>query len=153
MNSNEQVMKYFPSVLNREESDQQWEKLQNHFFKYQYTYFAVDELAGENLIGFIGLKNQDYQYHYTPFVDIGWRLLPMYWGKGYATEGAKACLGYGFDHLKLTEIYAVAAKSNKNSIRVMEKIGMRKIDTFIHPLMASDHPLQPCECYIIKNLL
>ncbi|MEL6561723.1 MAG: GNAT family N-acetyltransferase [Bacteroidota bacterium] len=151
MNCDKNVMKHFPGKLSREESDQLLERLQNHFTTYQYTYFAVEELAGNNLIGFIGLKNQDYHYQFTPFVDIGWRLSPEFWGKGYATEGAKTCLDYAFHQLMLTEIYSVAVVRNKNSFRVMEKIGMRKIDTFIHPSMASDHPLQPCVCYKIEN--
>lgn len=151
MNSDEKVMKYFPGTLTREESDQLLERFQNHFFTYQYTYFAVEELTGSNLIGFIGLKSQDYQYRLTPFVDIGWRLSSQFWGKGYATEGARACLDYAFNHLKMTEIYSVAVISNKSSFRVMEKIGMKKIDTFIHPSIANDHPLQPCNCYKIEK--
>ncbi len=152
MNANPQVMQHFPNKLNQTESDELWQRLYDHYIDYGYTYFAVDELSSNQLIGFIGIKNQNYQYQYTPFVDIGWRLDPKFWGKGYATEGAKACLDFGFNTVKLNEIYAVAVNSNSNSFRVMEKIGMIKIDTFNHPAMKEDHPFQPCHCYKIKKL-
>lgn len=151
INSNPLVMEHFPDILNRTQSDELWQRLYNHFLEYSYTYFAVDELKSSQLIGFIGIKNQDYDYQYTPFIDIGWRLHPAFWGKGYATEGAKTCLNFGFNKIGLSEIYSVAVKSNINSFRVMENIGMEKIDTFNHPAMKPDHSLQPCNCYWIRK--
>ena len=69
------------------------------FAEYGFCYFAVDELSNYEFIGFIGLSHQDYDVEFTPFIDIGWRLDKNYWGKGFATEGAKRCLAYGFNHL------------------------------------------------------
>ena len=153
MNNNQQVMEHFPALLDKAASDELLYKLQHHFLSHGYTYFAVDELNSQKLIGFIGIKNQDYEYQHTPFIDIGWRLDPAFWGKGYATEGAKACLEFGFNTIGLDEIYSVAVHQNQNSFRVMEKLGMQKIDTIFHPAMDANHPLQPCHCYKIKKPL
>lgn len=151
MNSDPSVMEHFPAALSRRQSDDLWLRLKNHYQEYGYTYFAVDLLDSGEFIGFIGLKNQDYDYQYTPFVDIGWRILPAYWGKGYATEGAVACLNFAFEQLQLEKVFSVAVHGNLGSLRVMLKLGMRQIDEFIHPAFAADHPLQPCHCYCIEN--
>lgn len=58
-------------------------------------------------------------------IDLGYRFLPEYWGRGIATEAAQAILTYGFDQLKLRKIIAIAMRENKASIRVMEKAGMQ----------------------------
>jgi len=60
----------------------------------------------------------------TDEVEVGYRLLPAHWGRGYATEGTKALIGYGFERLGLERIIAIAYPQNKTSIRVMQKAGM-----------------------------
>ena len=149
MNSNPQVMAHFPDMLDRQQSDSLWQRLRDHHQAHGYTYFAADLLESQEFIGFIGLKNQDYEYRHTPFVDIGWRIMPDHWGSGYATEGAAACLTAAFEKLQLPKVFSVAVHGNTGSLRVMQKIGMQKIDEFIHPAFAADHPLQPCHCYCI----
>ena len=151
LNSDPRVMEQFPATLDREESKALWSNLKNHCDEHGYTYFAVDLLSTGEFIGLIGLKNQTYPYQYTPFVDVGWRVLPAYWGKGYATEGARACLEFAFDQLGIDKVYGVAAHSNVPSLCVMQKIGMEKIDEFVHPNMAPDDALQPCHCYLISR--
>lgn len=151
MNSDAEVMKHFPSTLNRAQSDELWYWLNKHFADFGYTYFAVDLLDRSEFIGFIGLKKQTYQYKHTPFIDIGWRLSSNHWGKGYATEGASACLEFAFKELQLSDIYGVAVHTNIGSLKVMQKLGMKKIDEFVHPLMAEGHHMQPCHCYHIRK--
>ena len=104
-------------------------------------------------IGFIGLSAQDYECEFTPFVDIGWRLAKHTWNKGYATEGAKRCLSYAHETLKLKEIYAVTPMLNKKSERIMQKIGMTKVGTFEHPLLLNDERLKMCVLYCKKSKL
>ena len=79
-------------------------------------------------IGWCGLK-----YHPdTKETDIGYRFLESTWGKGYATESAKACLDYGFKHFNLINIIGNAMKENTASINVFKKLGMTYLrDTYI----------------------
>ena len=144
LNSNESVMQYFPKTLSKEESEKFITKMQEQYLQNQYCYFATELIKSQELIGFIGLCKQTYDADFNPSVDIGWRILPNYWKQGYATEGAKACLNYGFNKLKLTKIVSVAPKINIPSIKVMQKIGMQKSKDFTHPLLDHNSNLQPC---------
>ena len=87
----------------------------------------------------IGLAYQKYETDFTPAIDIGWRLKRDAWGKGYATEGAKKCLEYGFDKLDIERIISVCTVANTKSMNVMNKIGMTKMGEFKHPELLS-HP-------------
>ena len=108
--------------------------------------FAVEVKNGAPFIGFIGLAIPKFTAHFTPCVEIGWRLAFEHWGNGYATEGAKAALQYGFEVLKLPEIVSFTAELNKRSQAVMQKIGMthNAADDFLHPhpSMPEGHPLK-----------
>lgn len=108
-----------------------------------YTLWAVELKETKEFIGFIGLNYTDWPAHFTPAVEVGWRLGSEYWGKGYATEGAKACLDYGFNKCGLREIVSFTVPANVRSIRVMEKIGLRRdMDgDFAHPKLTAGHPL------------
>jgi RimJ/RimL family protein N-acetyltransferase len=115
----------------------------NHQTKHVYTVWATDLKETGELIGFIGLYYVDWESHFSPAVEIMWRLGSGCWGKGYATEGAKAALEYGFTQCHLKEIVSFAAPANVRSIRVMEKIGLKhdvKGD-FAHPEFPLDHRL------------
>jgi ribosomal-protein-alanine N-acetyltransferase len=85
---------------------------------------------------------------FSPCIEIGWRLHKKIWNKGYATEGAKACLKYGYENLNLQDVYSFTSKNNKRSEHVMEKIGMIKIGEFYHPKIDRNHPL--CEHVLYK---
>jgi len=151
MNADPDVMEFFPKTLSHKSSLLLMEKLMKHYEEKQHTYFAVDILKTGECIGFIGLVKQEYDAPFTPCVDIGWRLAKAFWGKGYATEGARRCLDYGFEFLNLREIYAVATPINLPSIRVMEKIGMKKAGTFVHPKLTDNKRLRDCVYYVIDN--
>jgi RimJ/RimL family protein N-acetyltransferase len=94
--------------------------------------------------GFIGLSIPSFEAPFTPCVEIGWRLDPEHWNCGYATEGARAVLEYGFVSLQLDEIVSFTAPGNLRSRRVMEKIGMAHSpsDDFDHPALPEGHPLR-----------
>ena len=147
------VMEFFPSTLSRQQSDTLIDRFKQHFRDHGFSYFAVDRLDTDEFIGFIGIMHQNYPSHFTPCVDIGWRLKPSAWGYGFATEGAKACIRYGFDVLKLPEIYSVAPNSNLKSQGVMKKLGMHLHSTFEHPKLSDSDGLNPCVVYQIKNTL
>lgn len=152
MNSDEEVMEYFPKTLTKKESEKLFERLKLHYQNNRYTYFATEILANSQFIGFIGLAFQEYQTEYTPAVDIGWRLKKSAWGKGFATEGAKRCLEYGFKELNINEIISVCTTNNYKSENVMKKIGMTKLGFFKHPKLKKYPKYQACKCYSITKV-
>ena len=149
ISGNKEVMRFFPSTATAEQTKEFIEKLKTSFKEKGYCYFAVDELETGTFIGFIGFLYQEYESEFTPAIDIGWRLHPDSWGKGYATEGAKACLEYGKKVLKFKYIISTAPKINLPSINVMKKVGMKKKLEFIHPRLSDNERLRKCVFYEI----
>jgi RimJ/RimL family protein N-acetyltransferase len=104
----------------------------------------VVELPGEApFIGTVGLSVPSFDAPFMPAVEIGWRLAHAHWGKGYASEGARASLAFGFDTLGLAEIVAFTATGNHRSRAVMQRLGMQHDprDDFTHPKLPPDDPL------------
>ena len=147
INNDPAVMEFFPGCPTFDQTKQIVSRMQKQFAEKRYCYFATDRLDNGAFIGFIGLSYQEYESYFTPCVNIGWRLKQSEWGKGFATEGAKACLQYGFDTIGLKEIYSVAPKVNTNSTKVMQKLGMEQQEDFEHPLLSIDSPLKTCVVY------
>ena len=113
----------------------------------------VAELPGEaGFIGVVGLETVSYQAHFTPAIEIAWRLARAYWGKGYATEAAQAAIDYGFEQLGLDEIVALTVPANWRSRRVMDRLGMTRApeDDFDHPNLP-DGPLKRHVLYRLRN--
>lgn len=130
------VMEFFPSVLTKEESDCLAARFQEHIEKTRWGLWATQEKESGSFIGFIGLSPVTlFKEPFAPAVEIGWRLAHPFWNKGYATEGAKAALEYGFNILNLEEIVAFTAKLNLRSQNVMRKLRMHynPKDDFEHP--------------------
>jgi ribosomal-protein-alanine N-acetyltransferase len=144
LNSDAEVMEHFPKRLSREESDAVVDKIEKHFQDYGYGLWVVEEKATGDFTGFTGLWNVQYEAHFTPAVEVGWRLARRFWGKGYATEAARASLDYGFQTAKLKNIVAVTVPANFRSRRVMEKLGMihDPQGDFDHPRIEDGHPLK-----------
>ena len=152
LNSDVDVMEHFPKTLSKKEVKSLMEKLQNHFSKKGFTYYATEILETQEFIGMIGLAHQDYKSDFTPAIDMGWRLKKKAWGKGYATEGAQRCLEYAFNELGLTRIISVCNLKNIKSENVMKKIGMKKIGVFDHPDGIIRPELKKHYCYeIVKK--
>jgi len=143
MNANEEVMKFFPKLMTQTESDSLVQRINQHFDNNGFGLWAVEVKETNEFIGFIGFLTISFEDFFTPGVEIGWRLDNAFWNKGYATEGAQACLKYGFEILDLSEIYSFTALSNQPSINVMKKIGLKKQDkTFEHPKVEVGSPLR-----------
>jgi RimJ/RimL family protein N-acetyltransferase len=115
----------------------------SHNDKHGYTLWAAELKETRDMIGFIGLNYTTWEAHFTPATEVGWRLGSQYWGHGYATEGAKASLDYGFRECGLKEIVSFTVPANVRSIRVMEKIGLKRDANgdFAHPKLSAGHPL------------
>lgn len=142
-----EVMRHFPKPLTEHESIALIRKFQAHFELYGYAYFAAEVLETKEFIGFIGLANQTWASEFTPCVDIGWRLKRSAWGKGYASEGAKACLQNALPKFGIAQVLAFATDTNLPSEAVMKKIGMNFIGTVQHPLIQGDRRFKHCVVY------
>lgn len=151
LNADLEVMEHFPKPLTKKETATFIVRLQDHYKKHGYNYFATEVLKTGELIGFIGLAYQDYKTDFTPATDIGWRLKKSAWGNGYATEGAKRCLNFAFQELNLDQIISVCTKKNTKSENVMKKIGMKKVGEFKHPKLKEYPNYEICTCYEIKK--
>jgi RimJ/RimL family protein N-acetyltransferase len=144
LNADPQVMEHFPATLSRVESDARVSIIESHFEKYGFGLWAVEIIDVAPFAGFIGLTVPNFEAHFTPCVEIGWRLAAAHWGQGYATEGARAVLAFGFEELGLDEIVSFTVPANLRSRRVMEKIGMvhDPEDDFDHPNLRQGDPLR-----------
>jgi len=140
INADSEVMECFPNPLTREESDTFAETIRKEFEERGYGLFAVEAVGVAPFIGFIGLHLAQFEAGFTPCVEIGWRLAKEHWGKGYATEGAKAVLAFA-ESKGIKEIFSFTAKTNWRSISVMEKLGMEKVGEFDHPKLDKKSPL------------
>ena len=142
MNQNADVMRFFPKLQTPVETLQQIERIKKHFEEYGYGLFAMERIDNGEFIGFTGFAHPTFKSHFTPCVEIGWRLKANSWGNGFATEAAKACLQYGFTKLALPEIYSFTATINTPSINVMKKCGMTYLENFEHPALADGDRLK-----------
>lgn len=151
MNADPSVMEFFPNVLTPSESDSLVRKIEKNFEVYGYGLWAVELLKTKEFIGFIGLSHPTFQADFTPCVEVGWRLAFEFWDQGYATEGAKACLKYGFTNLNLPEIVSFTSALNVRSINVMKKIGMCEAGDFFHPTVNPNSSLSKHVFYKISK--
>lgn len=153
INQDAKVIEFLRGSLSREQVRDFIATANKHQQQHGYTLWAVELKKTAELIGYIGLNPIDWQVPFRPTVEIAWRLDSHYWNQGYATEGAKAALAYGFNRVKLEEIVSFTVPANKRSIRVMEKIGLIRDEhgDFAHPKLAPDHPLSPHILYRLNK--
>jgi ribosomal-protein-alanine N-acetyltransferase len=144
MNADPEVRRWFLGTLSRAESDAQVAQLQAHIDTHGFGFWAVELIEQARLIGFVGLQHVAFAASFTPAVEIGWRLARGDWGRGYATEAARAALDDGFGRLGLAEIISFAVAGNLPSQRVMQRIGMRRDARadFDHPNIPEGHPFR-----------
>jgi ribosomal-protein-alanine N-acetyltransferase len=134
------VMEFSPSTFSREQTEAMWKRIHEHFARHGFGPWAM-EVDGE-FAGSMGLDWIRYETHFTPCVEIGYRLRPEFWGRGLATEGAEAALRHGFESLGFHEVVGLTIPANDRSRRVMEKIGFIFSEEFDHPLVAESHPMR-----------
>lgn len=153
LNADPRVMEFFPSRLSREQSDAVATRIRQHFGRHGFAQWAVEVPGLVPFIGFVGLSIPSFEAHFTPCVEVGWRLAHEHWGRGYASEAATAALDFGFRELGLDEIVSFTTTTNQRSMRVMERIGMTRApeDDFDHPSLAEGHPLRRHVLYRISR--
>jgi RimJ/RimL family protein N-acetyltransferase len=142
MNADAEVMRHFPEVLDRAASDALADRIEEHFAAHGFGLWAVE--AEGAFVGFVGLNVPAWQAPFTPCVEMGWRLARSVWGRGYASEAARAAARFGFATAELAELVAFTVPANLRSRAVMERIGMRRDleGDFDHPRVARGHRLE-----------
>jgi len=135
MNQDPKVMRYFPDLYSEERSLKLIDILENHRQQHGFTLWALERKDSGAFIGFTGFVRVHFEAHFTPAVEIAWRLSCENWGMGYATEAARLCLTLAFRDFGLKELVSMTTPANTPSIKVMERLGMTcdPDDDFEHP--------------------
>lgn len=152
LNADPEVMRHFPKTLERTESDALAARIKRGLDSRGYGLWAVEVPGRAPFIGFVGLSVPGFEAHFTPCVEIGWRLAREHWGLGYATEAARAARDHGFGTLGLDEIVSFTVPANVPSRQVMHRIGMSHdaADDFDHPSLPVGHPLRRHVLYRLR---
>jgi [ribosomal protein S5]-alanine N-acetyltransferase len=151
MNRDLEVMKYFPNTFSEDETRAMVKRIQAHFERNGFGLFAVENKTNGEFFGFTGFSIPTFESFFTPCVEIGWRYKKEVWGKGYATEAARACLIYGFETLRFQKIVSFTSPLNVNSEKLMKRIGMNYLADFDHPLIQKDNALCRHVLYEIRS--
>lgn len=143
LNAAPDVMAHFPAPLQRQESDALARRCQALIAERGWGFWAAELEESGAFIGFVGLHAPLAELPFAPCVEVGWRLARAHWGRGLASEAARAALKVGFERLGLAEIVSFTAIGNLRSRAVMERIGMRRTnEDFDHPAVPSGSPLR-----------
>lgn len=144
MNADRRVMEFFPDTYDRARSEISVAVMRERLKADGYGFWAVEVKGGPPFVGMIGLQMVPAEMPFAPAIEVGWRLAFEAWGRGLATEGARAALGFGFERLNCTEIVAFTAATNLRSQRVMQKLAMSRdeAEDFEHPKLQAGHPLR-----------
>ncbi|MGH3357751.1 MAG: GNAT family N-acetyltransferase [Nocardioidaceae bacterium] len=144
LNADPAVMEHFPATMTRAESDALADRIGTHLECEGWGLWALEVVDTGEFVGFTGLSVPGFDAHFTPAVEIGWRLAVPVWGNGYASEAARAALAYGFGSMGLSEVVSFTARSNVKSQAVMRRIGMTHdpADDFQHPALDAASPLR-----------
>lgn len=150
LNGDPEVMRHFPSLLTAAESNALAGKVSEMLEQQGWGLWAVEVVDGPRFVGFVGLNEPRFDAHFTPAIEVGWRLGRQHWGNGYATEAAHAAVDFGFGTLGLDEIVAMVAPANTRSRRVAERLGMTRdpADDFDHPRL----PEGPLRRHVLYRL-
>ena len=133
LDSNPDVLKYIgvPVVENIDQIRSLIEMLQIQYHENGIGRWAVIEKESGLIIGWSGLKYYtETLNNHSNFYDLGYRFLPEYWGRGYATETSNFWLEYAFNTLNQTEVFATTDINHKASKNVLQKVGFKWIETF-----------------------
>ena len=139
-------MEFFPGTLRQQDSDALAARADAHLAEQGWGLWALEVAAGDDcgrFAGFTGLAVPSWEAVFTPCVEIGWRLPRWAWGRGYASEAARAALRTAFADLGLAEVVSFTAVSNQRSQAVMSRLGMTRDPEgdFDHPSIPVGHPM------------
>ena len=144
LNADPEVGEFLGGPISRADSDATQDRFVARWAANGPGLWAVERADTGRFIGFTGLNAPLFEAHFTPAVEVGWRLAREAWGHGFATEAARAALEFGFVAVGLDEIVSFTVPANQRSRRVMEKLGMTRDpgDDFDHPRVVEGDPLR-----------
>ena len=154
LNADPEVMEHFPSTLSRDASDRLVDAIAEGWARNGFGLWALERLEDGAFLGFTGLSRPSFDAPFMPAVEVGWRLAQAAWGRGYATEAARAALAFGFDAAGLDQIVSFTVPANVRSRAVMERIGMTHdpADDFDHPRLPDGHRLRRHVLYRLRRV-
>lgn len=153
MNADPRVTEFLGKTYSREQSESTARTMCEQLSRNGYGWWAVEIRDVDAFVGAIALQPVPFQAPFTPAYEVGWRFSAANWGRGYATEGARAALDFAFNELQWPEVVAFTASTNLRSQRVMERLGMTHdpCDDFDHPKIEPGHPLRRHVLYRIGS--
>jgi RimJ/RimL family protein N-acetyltransferase len=153
LNADPEVMRYFPTTLTSAESNAMATRIRESLAGDGYGLWALEVPGVSTFCGFVGLNPVRFEAHFAPALEIGWRLDRPWWGHGYASESARACLDLAFGELGLDEVVSMTTTSNLRSQAVMQRLGMTRdpADDFDHPNIAVGNPLRRHVLYRLRR--
>ena len=153
INQDPKVIEFLHGPLKREECQNFINETNRRIDKDGYGLWAIELKENQKLLGFVGLNSPDFAAHFTPCVEVGWRLGSQYWGRGYASEAARLALEIGFKKFNLPKIVSFTVPKNLRSLAVMKKIGLvRDLNgDFFHPKLLLDHRLSRHVLYYLDR--
>ena len=150
LDSNDNVMKYFPKLLSPEESNGFVDRINSEFEETGFGLYAVEIKETGEFIGYVGFHRFTFNAPFSPGWEIGWRISDKFWNNGYATEAAMACIKYAREKKICNKLYSFTAVPNIPSEKVMKRIGMTFEGLFMHPSLADGHWLKEHKLYSIN---
>jgi RimJ/RimL family protein N-acetyltransferase len=138
----EPAVRRYLTPLTREGLDAMLDRIDAHFARHGWGFWALEERSSGVLIGMCGLMHVEWQAFFTPAVEIGWRLSTPWQGKGLAREAAEAALDAAFGSLGLARVVSFTVPANRASWGLMERLGMRRIGAFDNPSLPAGHSLR-----------
>ena len=158
MSNDREVMAHFPTLYGRADVESVIARQQQFIDEHGYGFWALEEIDGP-FVGFCGIKDVLFDVPWKPAVEVGWRLAREAWGKGYASEAARAAIAHGFGTVGLAEIVAFLLPMNRRSAAVCERLGMVRDPSrdFEHPLIdegtisVGGFPQRPHIVYALKR--
>jgi RimJ/RimL family protein N-acetyltransferase len=133
INADPEVTRYLRGPMRRDESEELLAIIRGHWQRHGFGLYAVEVKETGAFAGFVGLAVPSFLPEVLPAVEVGWRLGREHWGNGYATEGARASLAHAFGPLGLRQVISIIDPQNAASIRVAERLAMRRGRDRIHP--------------------
>lgn len=148
MSSDPLVYEFLPKFLDKNASDAFVDRFRKDFDRRGWGFWALENKESGDFMGTAGLHEPGPEFGVgRPCVEIGWRLAPAFWGKGFATEAACEILRFAFIELKLDEIVSFTSLTNKRSLNVMKRLGMERAGEFDMLLFPADDPNRPHYLY------
>ncbi len=147
LNADPEVMRYFPGLITRADSDAHIGRIEDHFERHGYGLWALEVADTGQFIGFTGLAPMPDGVPGAGGLEVGWRLARHAWHHGYATEAARASADVAFSGLGRPELWSLTAVLNEPSQAVMRRLGMSLHGHFDHPRVPEGHPVRPHVVY------